>query len=208
MVHGSAEATEHLKQHFLNIKNVQVYAPQIEETIDVTSDLCAYKVRMQENFDSYKNIYYQWPAFIFLLPSIVTYRCNFQRSWWVMCFLKRYHLSTPTFMMFNSIYLSACTTNCDWHNLQFQLGDYEVAWVDAEVGKTENGMLSLLPISSPAPPHKSVLVGDLKMADFKQFLASKGVQVFFLFSILQENLARNTSMSTYIKRLMIDNLYR
>lgn len=92
--------------------------------------------------------------------------------------------------------------------MQFQLGDYEVAWVDAEVGKTENGMLSLLPISSPAPPHKSVLVGDLKMADFKQFLASKGVQVFFLFSILQENLARNTSMSTYIKRLMSDNLYR
>lgn len=43
-MHGSAEATEHLKQHFLNIKNVQVYAPQIEETIDVTSDLCAYKV--------------------------------------------------------------------------------------------------------------------------------------------------------------------
>ena len=58
-MHGSAEATEHLKQHFLNIKNVQVYAPQIEETIDVTSDLCAYKVRMQENFDSYEDIYFQ-----------------------------------------------------------------------------------------------------------------------------------------------------
>lgn len=58
-----------------------------------------------------------------------------------------------------------------------QLGDYEIAWVDAEVGKTENDMLSLLPISTPAPPHKSVVVGDLKMADFKQFLASKGVKV-------------------------------
>lgn len=117
MVHGSAEATEHLKQHFLNIKNVQVYAPQIEETIDVTSDLCAYKVQLSEK-----------------LMSNVLFK---------------------------------------------KLGDYEVAWVDAEVGKTENGMLSLLPISSPAPPHKSVLVGDLKMADFKQFLASKGVQVEF-----------------------------
>ena len=51
-----------------------------------------------------------------------------------------------------------------------QLGEYEVAWVDAEVGKTENDMLSLLPPSSPPPPHKSVLVGDIKMADFKQFL--------------------------------------
>ncbi|GFZ15350.1 cleavage and polyadenylation specificity factor 100 [Actinidia rufa] len=60
-----------------------------------------------------------------------------------------------------------------------KLGDYEVAWVDAEVGKTEGGMLSLLPLSTPAPPHKSVFVGDIKMADFKQFLASKGVPVEF-----------------------------
>lgn len=37
--------------------------------------------------------------------------------------------------------------------------------------------MSLLPLSNPAPPHKSVLVGDLKMVDFKQYLASKGVQV-------------------------------
>ncbi|KAG5253642.1 Cleavage and polyadenylation specificity factor family protein [Salix suchowensis] len=89
LVHGSAEATEHLKQHFLNIKNVQVYAPQIEETIDVTSDLCAYKVQLSEK-----------------LMSNVLFK---------------------------------------------KLGDYEVAWVDAEVGKTENDMLSILPISSPAP---------------------------------------------------------
>lgn len=64
--------------------------------------------------------------------------------------------------------------------MQSQLGDYEIAWVDAEVGKTDSGMLSLLPCSNAAPLHKSVLVGDLKMADFKQFLASKGVQVHFL----------------------------
>lgn len=46
LVHGSAEATEHLKQHCKNLPKLfpQVYAPQIEETIDVTSDLCAYKV--------------------------------------------------------------------------------------------------------------------------------------------------------------------
>ena len=64
-----------------------------------------------------------------------------------------------------------------------QLGDYEIAWIDAEVGKTD-GMLSLQPLSGPASPHKSVLVGDLKLADFKQFLASKGIQVlsFFLCS--------------------------
>ncbi|CAK7337311.1 unnamed protein product [Dovyalis caffra] len=117
LVHGSAEATEHLKQHFLSIKTVQVYAPQIDETVDVTSDLCAYKVQLSEK-----------------LMSNVLFK---------------------------------------------KLGDYEVAWVDAEVGKTENDMLSLLPLSSPPPPHKSVLVGDLKMADFKQFLASKGVQVEF-----------------------------
>ncbi|OMO71745.1 Beta-lactamase-like protein [Corchorus olitorius] len=44
LVHGSAEATEHLKQHCLKHVCPHVYAPQIEETIDVTSDLCAYKV--------------------------------------------------------------------------------------------------------------------------------------------------------------------
>lgn len=44
LVHGSAEATEHLKQHCLKSICPHVYAPQIEETIDVTSDLCAFKV--------------------------------------------------------------------------------------------------------------------------------------------------------------------
>lgn len=43
-MHGSAEATEHLKQHCLKNVCPHVYAPQIEESIDVTSDLCAYKV--------------------------------------------------------------------------------------------------------------------------------------------------------------------
>lgn len=38
-------------------------------------------------------------------------------------------------------------------------------------------MLSLLPVSGTTRPHKSVLVGDLKLADFKQFLSTKGVQV-------------------------------
>ncbi|XP_021692757.1 cleavage and polyadenylation specificity factor subunit 2 isoform X2 [Hevea brasiliensis] len=117
LVHGSAESTEHLKQHCLKHVCPQVYAPQIEETIDVTSDLCAYKVQLSEK-----------------LMSNVLFK---------------------------------------------KLGDYEIAWVDAEVGRTESGMLSLLPITTSAPPHKSVLVGDLRMADFKQFLASKGVQVEF-----------------------------
>ncbi|KAL0341048.1 UNVERIFIED_CONTAM: Cleavage and polyadenylation specificity factor subunit [Sesamum radiatum] len=117
LVHGSAEATEHLKQHCLKNVCPHVYAPQIEESIDVTSDLCAYKVQLSEK-----------------LMSNVLFK---------------------------------------------KLGDYEIAWVDAEVGKTESGTLSLLPLSTPPPPHKTVLVGDIKMADFKQFLASKGVQVEF-----------------------------
>ncbi|XP_016471443.2 cleavage and polyadenylation specificity factor subunit 2-like [Nicotiana tabacum] len=117
LVHGSAEATEHLKQHCLKQVCPHVYAPQLEETIDVTSDLCAYKVQLSEK-----------------LMSKVLFK---------------------------------------------KLGDHEIAWVDAEVGKTENGMISLLPFSGPAPPHKTVLVGDIKMSDFKQFLASKGVQVEF-----------------------------
>lgn len=117
LVHGSAEATEHLKQHCLKNVCPYVYAPQIEETIDVTSDLCAFKVQLSEK-----------------LMSNVLFK---------------------------------------------KLGEYEVAWVDAEVGKTESGMLSLLPLSSSPSPHKTVLVGDIKMADFKQFLASKGIQVEF-----------------------------
>lgn len=40
-------------------------------------------------------------------------------------------------------------------------------------------MRSLLPMPGAASPHKPVLVGDLKIADFKQFLSSKGVQVEF-----------------------------
>lgn len=46
-MHGSAEATEHLKQHCLKHVCPHVYAPQIDETIDVTSDLCAYKVLLE-----------------------------------------------------------------------------------------------------------------------------------------------------------------
>ncbi|XP_058779173.1 cleavage and polyadenylation specificity factor subunit 2-like isoform X2 [Vicia villosa] len=117
LVHGSAEATDHLKQHCLKNVCPHVYAPQIEETIDVTSDLCAYKVQLSEK-----------------LMSNVLFK---------------------------------------------KLGEYEIAWVDAEVGKTENDMLSLLPISGTPRPHKSVLVGDLKLADFKQFLSTKGVPVEF-----------------------------
>ncbi|KAI3794378.1 hypothetical protein L1987_37009 [Smallanthus sonchifolius] len=43
LAHGSAEATEHLKQHCLKHVCPHVYGPKVEETIDVTSDLCAYK---------------------------------------------------------------------------------------------------------------------------------------------------------------------
>ncbi|KAL2920699.1 Cleavage and polyadenylation specificity factor subunit 2 [Bienertia sinuspersici] len=117
LVHGSAEATEHLKQHCSKHVCQHVYAPQIGESIDVTSDLCAYKVQLSEK-----------------LMSNVLFK---------------------------------------------KLGDYEIAWVDAEVGKTESDMLSLLPLSTEPPAHKSVLVGDIKMAEIKQFLASKGIQAEF-----------------------------
>ncbi|XP_021765106.1 cleavage and polyadenylation specificity factor subunit 2-like [Chenopodium quinoa] len=117
LVHGSAEATEHLKQHCSKNVCPHVYAPQIEETIDVTSDLCAYKVQLSEK-----------------LMSNVLFK---------------------------------------------KLGDYEIAWIDSEVGQTDGGTLSLLPLSNQAPTHKSVLVGDIKMADFKQFLTSKGIQAEF-----------------------------
>ncbi|KAK3129391.1 hypothetical protein QOZ80_6BG0478820 [Eleusine coracana subsp. coracana] len=116
LVHGSAEATEHLKMHCAKSSDLHVYAPQIEETIDVTSDLCAYKVQLSEK----------------LMSNIISKK----------------------------------------------LGEHEIAWLDAEVGK-EDEKLILLPPSSPPPPHKSVLVGDLKLADFKQFLANKGWQVEF-----------------------------
>lgn len=52
-----------------------------------------------------------------------------------------------------------------------------MAWVDGEIGSQESeGMLPLLPSETP-PPHKSVFVGDLRLADFKQLLASRGIQV-------------------------------
>lgn len=117
LVHGSAEATEHLKQH--SLKHVpHVFAPKLGETVDVTSDLSAYKVRLTER-----------------LMSNVLFR---------------------------------------------KLGDYELAWVDGEVGSREDDVLPLLPHSGILPPpHKAVFVGDLKLADFKQLLASKGVQAEF-----------------------------
>lgn len=118
LVHGSAEATEHLKQHCLRNVTSHVYAPQIEETVDVTSDLSAYKVRLSER-----------------LMSNVLFK---------------------------------------------KLGDYELAWIDGEVGNKEEEMLPLIPLSTDPPPHKAVLVGDLRLADFKQLLASKGIQAEFV----------------------------
>ncbi|EMS56660.1 Cleavage and polyadenylation specificity factor subunit 2 [Triticum urartu] len=116
LVHGSAEATEHLKMHCAKNSDLHVYAPQIEETIDVTSDLCAYKVQLSEK----------------LMSNVISKK----------------------------------------------LGEHEIAWVDSGVGKVDE-KLTLLPPSSTPAAHKSVLVGDLKLADFKQFLANKGLQVEF-----------------------------
>nr|XP_034568366.1 cleavage and polyadenylation specificity factor subunit 2-like isoform X2 [Setaria viridis] len=58
------------------------------------------------------------------------------------------------------------------------MGELEIAWVDAEVGK-EDEKLILNPPSSTPPPHRPILVGDLKLADFKQLLENNGLQVEF-----------------------------
>ncbi|KAJ1694426.1 hypothetical protein LUZ63_011124 [Rhynchospora breviuscula] len=117
LVHGSAEATEHLKMHCAKHVCPHVYAPQIEETIDVTSDLCAYKVQLSEK-----------------LMSNVLFR---------------------------------------------KMVENEISWMDSVAEKTNEKVLTLLPPPSAPPTHKSVLVGDLKLADFKQYLSTKGVQVEF-----------------------------
>ncbi|KAL2635973.1 hypothetical protein R1flu_007452 [Riccia fluitans] len=122
LIHGSAEATEHLRQHCQKNVCQFVYAPRLSETVDITSDLSAYKVRLTEG-----------------LMSNVLFR---------------------------------------------KLGDYELAWIDGEVGAEEGDMLPLLPAETP-PPHKAVYVGDLWLADFKQLLAAKGVQAEFAGGLLR-----------------------
>ncbi|XP_049348722.1 cleavage and polyadenylation specificity factor subunit 2 isoform X2 [Solanum verrucosum] len=66
LVHGSAEATEHLKQHCLKHVCPQVYAPQLEEIIDVTSDLCAYKVQLSEKLMS-QVLFKKFSCYLFVL---------------------------------------------------------------------------------------------------------------------------------------------
>ncbi|RLM59025.1 hypothetical protein C2845_PM18G04780 [Panicum miliaceum] len=113
LVHGSKEATEHLKMHCAKNSNLHVYAPQIEETIDV---------QLSEK----------------LMSNIMPKR----------------------------------------------MGELEIAWVDAEVEK-EDEKLILNPPSSTPPLHRPVLVSDLKLADFKQFLENKGLQVEFAVGALR-----------------------
>ncbi|PAN42314.1 hypothetical protein PAHAL_8G103600 [Panicum hallii] len=64
------------------------------------------------------------------------------------------------------------------------MGELEIAWVDAEVEK-EDEKLILNPPSSTPPLHRPILVGDLKLADFKQFLENEGFQVEFAVGALQ-----------------------
>lgn len=117
LIHGPAESTEHLKQHCLKNVTPFVFSPRVGETVDVTSDLSAYKVTLTEQ-----------------LMSNVIFR---------------------------------------------KLGGYELAWVDGAVGKQdEDETFPLLPVESP-PPHKAVLVEDLRLADFRHLLATKGVQAEF-----------------------------
>ncbi|KAJ7523061.1 hypothetical protein O6H91_18G035900 [Diphasiastrum complanatum] len=123
LIHGSAESTEHLRQHCLKNVCPFVYAPRVGDSVDVTSDLSAYKVRLTER-----------------LMSGVLFR---------------------------------------------KLGDYELVWIDGEVGSQEDDMLPLLPFVGTPPPHKAVFVGDLRLADFKQLLATKGIQAEFTGGVLR-----------------------
>ncbi|CAM6100385.1 unnamed protein product [Calypogeia fissa] len=123
LIHGSAEATEHLRQHCQKNVCQFVYAPRLSETVDITSDLSAFKVRLTEG-----------------LMRSVLFR---------------------------------------------KLGDYELAWVDGEIGAEEEDMLPLLPLSNTPPPHKAVYVGDLRLPDLKQLLATKGVQAEFAGGVLR-----------------------
>lgn len=57
------------------------------------------------------------------------------------------------------------------------MGEYEISWMDSVTEKANEKILTLLPPPLASPAHNSVLVGDLKLADFKQFLSTKGIQV-------------------------------
>ncbi|GBG69921.1 hypothetical protein CBR_g4749 [Chara braunii] len=124
LVHGSAEATEHLRQYCIRNICPHVHAPRIGEWVEVSSDTNVFKVRLTEK----------------LMTEVI--------------FKK--------------------------------LGDYEVAWVDGVVGKPEeDDVLPLWPCNDgtvedePAPQkaHKAIFIGEVRLADFKQLLTAKGVQV-------------------------------
>ncbi|XP_024532304.1 cleavage and polyadenylation specificity factor subunit 2 isoform X1 [Selaginella moellendorffii] len=150
LIHGSAESTEHLKQHCLKNVCPFVYTPRVGENMNVTSDLNAYKLRLTER-----------------IMSSVLFR---------------------------------------------KLGDYELAWVDGEIGQNEEDLLPLLPLDGTPPPHKTVFVGDLRLADFKQLLATKGIQAEFAGGVLRcaDNIAvrKSGGQQLVIEGSLSDDYYK
>jgi len=69
----------------------------------------------------------------------------------------------------------------------------------------------VLPVSEAAPPHKSVLVGDLKLADIKQFLSSKGVQVLTILvsnsSLLQSSVVDFISLADMLIVVLLKEIH-
>lgn len=123
LVHGTSAATEGLRQHCLQSGICKlVHAPRVGETVDVTSDLASFKVKLTED-----------------LMHVVNFK---------------------------------------------KLGEYEVAWVDGQVASPGGGGDGAVHLE-PRPPgddvatHQTVLVGDLKLSDFRAVLRGHDVEAEF-----------------------------
>eukprot|EP00850_Spirogloea_muscicola_P005295 SM000024S07757 [mRNA] locus=s24:318967:324274:+ [translate_table: standard] len=125
LVHGSAKAMEHLKEHCEQHVCPFVYAPRIGESADVSSDQRAIKVQLTE-------------------------------------------------ALMSKVFFSK------------QLDSYEVVWVNGSVGPSQDGVLPLqaAPLES-VPLHKPVLVGDLRLSEFKSLLQAQGFKPEFVDGVLQ-----------------------
>eukprot|EP00850_Spirogloea_muscicola_P008938 SM000049S16709 [mRNA] locus=s49:243078:248533:+ [translate_table: standard] len=125
LVHGSAKAMEHLKEHCEQHVCPFVYAPHIGEWADVSSDQRAIKVQLTE-------------------------------------------------ALMSKVFFSK------------QLDSYEVVWVNGSVGPSQDGVLPLqaAPLEL-VPLHKPVLVGDLRLSEFKSLLQAQGFKPEFVDGVLQ-----------------------
>eukprot|EP00850_Spirogloea_muscicola_P007711 SM000039S14541 [mRNA] locus=s39:747754:753165:+ [translate_table: standard] len=125
LVHGSAKAMEHLKEHCEEHVCPFVYAPRIGESTDVSSDQRSIKVQLTE-------------------------------------------------ALMSKVFFSK------------QLDSYEVVWVNGSVGSSQDGVLPLQAAPLELMPlHKPVLVGDLRLSEFKSLLQAQGFKPEFVDGVLQ-----------------------